>query len=126
MIGELLRCTETPGIFRIGRPHSEGHSLPVAGGDAGVLEIAEPFPMSQPAISKHLKVLEAASLVSRRRHARQHLCPSRPRAATVTSGPAGSTGSGARASTGWTSTYRTSSRQPRRSLMGATGRGASA
>ena len=30
--------------------------------------------MSQPAISKHLKVLEAASLVSRRRHARQHLC----------------------------------------------------
>ena len=43
-------------------------------GDAGVLEIAEPFPMSQPAISKHLKVLEAASLVSRRRHARQHLC----------------------------------------------------
>ena len=43
-------------------------------GEAGVLEIAEPFPMSQPAISKHLKVLEAASLVSRRRHAKQHLC----------------------------------------------------
>jgi len=43
-------------------------------GEAGVLEVAEPFPMSQPAISKHLKVLEAASLVSRRRHGKQHLC----------------------------------------------------
>jgi DNA-binding transcriptional ArsR family regulator len=43
-------------------------------GEAGVLEIAEPFPMSQPAISKHLKVLEEAGLVSRRRHAKQNLC----------------------------------------------------
>jgi DNA-binding transcriptional ArsR family regulator len=43
-------------------------------GEAGVLEIAEPFPMSQPAISKHLKVLEAAGLVSRHRRAKQHLC----------------------------------------------------
>ncbi len=43
-------------------------------GEAGVLEIAEPFPMSQPAISKHLKVLEAAGLVSRRRRAQRNLC----------------------------------------------------
>jgi DNA-binding transcriptional ArsR family regulator len=43
-------------------------------GEAGVLEIAGPFPMSQPAISKHLKVLEAAGFVSRRRHAKHHLC----------------------------------------------------
>jgi DNA-binding transcriptional ArsR family regulator len=43
-------------------------------GEAGVLEIADPLPMSQPAISKHLKVLEAAGLVSRRRHAKHHLC----------------------------------------------------
>ncbi len=43
-------------------------------GDAGVLEIAEPFPMSQPAISKHLKVLEAAGLVSRHRRAQTNLC----------------------------------------------------
>src|SRR5215468_1518018 len=34
-------------------------------GDASVLELAEPFQMSQPAISKHLKVLERAGLVSR-------------------------------------------------------------
>jgi DNA-binding transcriptional ArsR family regulator len=43
-------------------------------GDAGVLEVAAPFPMSQPAITKHLHVLESAGLVSRHRRARQRLC----------------------------------------------------
>ena len=37
----------------------------LAAGDASVNELAEPFDMSQPAISKHLKVLEGAGLVSR-------------------------------------------------------------
>jgi len=50
----------------------------LSSGEAGVLEIAGPFPMSQPAISKHLKVLEAAGLVSRRRQARQRLCKLEP------------------------------------------------
>jgi DNA-binding transcriptional ArsR family regulator len=36
----------------------------LARGDASVAELAEPFAMSQPAISKHLKVLERAGLVS--------------------------------------------------------------
>jgi DNA-binding transcriptional ArsR family regulator len=36
----------------------------LASGDASVYELAEPFAMSQPAISKHLKVLERAGLVS--------------------------------------------------------------
>jgi DNA-binding transcriptional ArsR family regulator len=36
----------------------------LAVGDATVAELAQPFDMSQPAISKHLKVLEAAGLVS--------------------------------------------------------------
>jgi DNA-binding transcriptional ArsR family regulator len=35
----------------------------LAGGEASVTELAEPFDMSQPAISKHLKVLERAGLV---------------------------------------------------------------
>jgi DNA-binding transcriptional ArsR family regulator len=35
-------------------------------GDASVAELAEPFSMSQPAVSKHLKVLEGAGLISRR------------------------------------------------------------
>lgn len=37
----------------------------LANGEASVLELAEPFEMSQPAISKHLKVLERAGLISR-------------------------------------------------------------
>ena len=37
----------------------------LAEGDASVQELAEPFSMSQPAISKHLKVLEQAGLISR-------------------------------------------------------------
>ena len=35
----------------------------LATGEASVMELAEPFDMSQPAISKHLKVLERAGLV---------------------------------------------------------------
>jgi DNA-binding transcriptional ArsR family regulator len=43
----------------------------LATGDASVMELAEPFDMSQPAISKHLKVLERAGLVSRSRDAQR-------------------------------------------------------
>ena len=43
-------------------------------GDASVMELAEPFEMSQPAISKHLKVLERAGLVSRGRDAQRRPC----------------------------------------------------
>jgi DNA-binding transcriptional ArsR family regulator len=43
----------------------------LAEGDATVNELVEPFNMSQPAISKHLKVLEAAGLVSRRQEAQR-------------------------------------------------------
>jgi DNA-binding transcriptional ArsR family regulator len=43
-------------------------------GEASVQELAEPFAMSQPAISKHLKVLERAGLVSRGRDAQRRPC----------------------------------------------------
>ena len=46
----------------------------LASGDASVMELAEPFAMSQPAISKHLKVLERAGLVSRGRDAQRRPC----------------------------------------------------
>ena len=46
----------------------------LAKGDAGVLEVASPFSMSQPAVTKHLRVLEEAGLISRHRSARQRLC----------------------------------------------------
>ena len=43
----------------------------LAKGEASVAELAEPFEMTQPAISKHLKVLERAGLVSRGREAQR-------------------------------------------------------
>jgi DNA-binding transcriptional ArsR family regulator len=46
----------------------------LAQGEASVMELAEPFSMSQPAISKHLKVLERAGLVSRGRDAQRRPC----------------------------------------------------
>lgn len=46
----------------------------LAKGEASVLELAEPFAMSQPAISKHIKVLERAGLVSRSRDAQRRPC----------------------------------------------------
>ena len=42
--------------------------------DATVGEIARPFAMSLPAVSKHLRVLEDAGLLSRRREGREHHC----------------------------------------------------
>jgi DNA-binding transcriptional ArsR family regulator len=46
----------------------------LAKGDASVMELAEPFDMSQPAISKHIKVLERAGLISRGRDAQRRPC----------------------------------------------------
>ena len=57
----------------------------LASGEASVTEVAEPFAMSQPAISRHLKVLERAGLVSRGRDAQRRprrLEPTRLREAT--------------------------------------------
>jgi Predicted transcriptional regulators len=44
-----------------------------------VLELAEPFDMSQPAVSKHLKVLERAGLIVRSRDAQRRPCRLDPR-----------------------------------------------
>ncbi len=46
----------------------------LASGTASVTELAQPFAMSQPAISKHLKVLERAGLISRGREAQWRPC----------------------------------------------------
>jgi DNA-binding transcriptional ArsR family regulator len=46
----------------------------LAGGEATVTELAAPFAMSLPAVSKHLKVLERAGLISRGRNAQQRPC----------------------------------------------------
>lgn len=46
----------------------------LADGEASVMELLEPFEMSQPAISRHLKVLEHAGLISRGRDAQRRPC----------------------------------------------------
>lgn len=50
----------------------------LAAGSATVGELAKPFDMSPPAVSKHLKVLENAGLVARRRAGRTHHLSVRP------------------------------------------------
>ena len=47
-------------------------------GEATVGELAEPFAVSLPAISKHLKVLETAELIVREKRAQQRVCRLRP------------------------------------------------
>jgi len=46
----------------------------LASGEASVTDLAKPFAMSQPAISKHLKVLQRAGLISRGRDAQRRPC----------------------------------------------------
>ena len=46
----------------------------LAAGDSTVMELAKPFAMSQPAISKHIKVLERAGLVARGPEAHRRPC----------------------------------------------------
>ena len=46
----------------------------LASGECSVTELAEPFEMSMPAVSKHLRVLERAGLIARRRQAQWRPC----------------------------------------------------
>lgn len=46
--------------------------------DTGVMELAAPFQMSQPAISRHIKVLEAAGLITRYRKGTHRMCKLAP------------------------------------------------
>ncbi len=51
----------------------------LASGEASVTQLAEPFQMSMPAVSKHLKVLERAGLIERGREAQWRPCRLNPR-----------------------------------------------
>jgi len=50
----------------------------LARGEATVMDLAAPFKMTQPSVSKHIKVLERAGLVSRSRHAQTRPCRLEP------------------------------------------------
>ena len=59
-------------------PTRRGILARLATGDATVSELAEPYDMSLAAVSKHLKVLERAGLLTRTRQAQWHPCQLRP------------------------------------------------
>ena len=61
-------------IFAIADPTRRGLLARLAKGNATVGELAEPYDMSVAAISKHLKVLEGAGLISRGREAQWRPC----------------------------------------------------
>ena len=67
-------------FFALGDPTRRAIVERLASGDATVLELAAPFDISLPAISRHLKVLEGAGLISRGREAQRRPCRLRPEA----------------------------------------------
>nr|BFE79854.1 hypothetical protein GCM10020093_024550 [Planobispora longispora] len=72
-------------------------------GEATVTELAAPFAMTQPGISKHLRVLERAGLISRGRDAQRRPCRWRPlRSRTPWTGWRTTAPTGRRATRGWT------------------------
>ena len=63
-VAVMVMLDET--FFALADPTRRAILARLARGEATVNELAEPFDMSQPAISRHLKVLEAAQLIVRR------------------------------------------------------------
>jgi DNA-binding transcriptional ArsR family regulator len=61
-------------LFALADPTRRGILARLASGDATVTELAAPYDMSLAAVSKHLKVLEGAGLVSRSRDAQWRPC----------------------------------------------------
>ena len=61
-------------LFALADPTRRAMLARLSKGEATVNELAEPFDMSLPAISKHLKVLERAKLISRSRNAQWRPC----------------------------------------------------
>jgi DNA-binding transcriptional ArsR family regulator len=75
-VGYRRAGTETPNrldatFAALADPTRRAILMRLADGEASVMELAEPFAMTQPAISKHLRVLERAGLVSRGKDAQR-------------------------------------------------------
>lgn len=71
----MLYMQELSSVFAaLGDPTRLAIIQRLAEGEASVQELAEPFAISGPAISRHLKVLEHAGLISRRREAQLRPC----------------------------------------------------
>ena len=70
----LLAANQLDSVFSaLADPTRRAILARLAQGDASVTELAQPFDISQPAISKHLKVLEKAGLINRTREEQKRL-----------------------------------------------------
>lgn len=58
----------------LAHPIRRGILARLAAGEATVSELARPFKVSAPAISKHMRILEEAGLLTRRKQGREHHC----------------------------------------------------
>jgi DNA-binding transcriptional ArsR family regulator len=74
MVPELTTDQLTSTFAALADPTRRAILARLAAGETSVTELAEPFEMSLPAISKHLKVLERAGLIARGREAQWRPC----------------------------------------------------
>src|SRR6266851_3217870 len=112
--GAMARAATTSDVFNaIAEPQRREILVLLRAGERPVTELAQELRMTQPGASKHLRVLREVGLVRDRKAGNACTALTSASCDRFTSGPAGSSGSGTRASTGWTSTCRTSSRQGR-------------
>ena len=58
----------------LAHPIRRGILARLSTGEATIAELARPFKVSAPAISKHMRILEAAGLLSRKKQGREHHC----------------------------------------------------
>ena len=75
----MLATTDLDLTFRaLGDPTRREMLRILAGGERGVVELASNFELTQPAVTKHLNVLENAGLISRERRGRYRMCHLEP------------------------------------------------
>jgi DNA-binding transcriptional ArsR family regulator len=67
-------------FFALSDPTRRAILARLASGEASVMDLTEPFEMTQPAISRHLKVLERAGLIARRVDGTKRPCRLQPQA----------------------------------------------
>jgi len=70
-------------FFALSDPTRRAILAKLALGEATVMELAQPFDMTQPAVSRHLKILETAGLIARRVEGTKRPCRLQPRGIQV-------------------------------------------
>jgi DNA-binding transcriptional ArsR family regulator len=76
----IMQATLDDTLMALADPTRRAILQTLSGGEARVTELARPFAMSLNAVSKHIRVLERANLVRRRRAGREHFLAVNPHA----------------------------------------------